>query len=355
MKANYLSGKIQCPNGSAIPKFNLIIGLPNSTGNDYLSDDLNSHISIRNNYVSLFKRDDGSMCLLSMMNPINSTNSLWFIIYDDKYISEKKNGLAASEVKLYGRNDQGLKGVINYPNDMLRYENGVCVTTAFKTTETDRQKFFIYFDIVHNLIIDSDGKKYTLDEVLIAVRNQEIKTFEYSLNLIKLSDIDMFREKLLCDEELIISKSTLNYSIPYPMIDLAFDSFLSDQVSHTNFRCYDMSSDKKEGILVKVPLYLQHFFPIKSNQSISPLFVSGDYGVEGYHEINGAVLNLLIRWMGILMARKEFPSTKEIIHNEINLEEWIHVSDYIGLDIFKVFFTKIYNSIQEHNKLTTNQ
>lgn len=46
------------------------------------------------------------------------------------------------------------------------------------------------------------------------------------------------------------------------------------------------------------------------------------------------------------MIKRKMPSLEELQRNEMNIDEWLHTSDYLGIELFANFFKMVKKRIE---------
>ena len=126
----------------------------------------------------------------------------------------------------------------------------------------------------------------------------------------------------------------LQEKLPLENIDKCYELFLEDPLDFAIVSCFDTK--------IKVPSYLRYLFG-----EYTPVFHSEQFPKEGHHEIDEASFKLIIKWLLIMIMRKEFPTVDTMINQEMDINQWLHISDYFDIPIFSDFFRKIKNILDK--------
>lgn len=275
--------------------------------------------------------------------------------------------------KIYGSGYQNVIGTYIFPDDFQQGHYGVCVTSAHTSLSLDRKEVKIWFKPDDNVLVDSNDIEYSLDKVYVLIDNERGDNFQSYLGIYQLSDLDFFKDGVVLSS---IKREIKNHPLPDERVfNSSFSEFQSNPCDYRKIRCrgvhhipllehridegstFKGDERVKFSESVKVPLYLRQFFSQElisgRTKCLSPIFVSGfeesDKGQS--HDIDISVLKLMIKWLLNLMIKRQYPSAEEIVNNDVDLNQWIYVCDYIGLDLFKNLFEKIRDVINHFNSI----
>lgn len=126
---------------------------------------------------------------------------------------------------------------------------------------------------------------------------------------------------------------------------MCYDMFIEDPLTCVAVNCNQNNTTNSQDNVHKInmPSYLIYLF----DNDNSPIWAGSGFSQDNIgHDIDADVFKLIMKWLLNLVMRKTLPTVDMLIEQEMNIDEWIHITDYFNIPVFIDLFTKLKKSLE---------